>query len=87
MHDSIPYGYCPTCGTQVPVEMRFPRISLALLALMAASIVLTLWLFPRFVLIFIFLPLGFGLWRRRAHCSICGRPILGQKPARQRRDP
>ncbi len=86
MDESIPFGYCPFCGTQVPVEMRFPRISLVLVALMAASIALTLWLFPRFVLIFIFLPLGFGLWRRRALCSICGRPIPGPKRAAPRRD-
>lgn len=87
MNESVSYRHCPFCGTQVPVEMKFPRISLALLALMAASVALTLWLFPRFVLIFIFLPLGLGLWRRRAHCSICGRPIPGQRPAGQRRDP
>lgn len=81
MNEIPSYRYCPFCGTQVAVDMRFPRVSLALMALMAASFVLTLWLFPRFVLIFIFLPLGFGLWRRRPHCSICGRAISGQKPA------
>ncbi len=86
MNESIPFRYCPFCGTQVPVVMRFPKISIVLMALMAASITLTLWLFPRFVLIFIFLPLGFGLWRRRAHCSICGRPVPGPNRGAPGRD-
>ena len=69
------YGQCPFCGTEVPVERRFPKATVLLLLLMAASIVATLLFFPRFLFLFIFLPIGFGLWKRAAFCTICGKRI------------
>jgi hypothetical protein len=59
------------------VERRVSRITLAVWVLMAASILVTLFLYPRIIFLFIFLPLGFRFWRRSAHCGVCG----GRLPA------
>ena len=67
--------YCPSCDADVPAERRLSGILFLLLLLMGISAVLTAIFFPRFIFLFLFLPVGFGIWRRVEHCSLCGRRL------------
>jgi hypothetical protein len=73
------YRYCPYCQAEVPVERRFPKAVLFLLTLAAVSLLFTALLYPRLIFLFIFLPFGFGLWRRAEHCAVCGRRLPSVK--------
>lgn len=74
------YRYCPDCGVEVPVKRRFPGATLALLGLMVLSFLATALLHPRFIFLFLLLPFGLGLWRRREHCAVCGRRLSRVTP-------
>jgi len=69
------HRYCPSCEADVPVERRLPGIMLLLLILMAVSLLVTALCFPRFIILFIFLPFGFRLWRRAEYCTVCGKRL------------
>lgn len=75
MSTGSPYRYCPNCQAHVPVVRRFPKLVLFLFLLMALSLLGTALLYPRLILLFLFLPFGFGLWRRAEHCGVCGKRL------------
>jgi predicted nucleic acid-binding Zn ribbon protein len=76
--DGTEYRYCDHCKTMVPVTRKMSRAALLLLALMLASAAVTLAFFPRFIFIFIFLPFGWGIWKKASYCTVCGRRIRPQ---------
>ena len=80
MSDAVTYRHCPTCRAEVPVERRFPKILLFLLALMAVSVLVTVFFFPRLIFLFIFLPFGFGRLRRAEYCGLCGTRLPPANP-------
>jgi hypothetical protein len=82
LSNALPYRHCPYCQTEVTVERRFPRAVLFLLAMTAVSLLITALLFPRFIFLFVFLPFGFGLWRRAEYCAGCGRRVPSVKSQR-----
>ena len=75
LRDGSSYRHCPNCRADVAVERRIPKITLLLVLLAAVSLLVTVILFPRFVFLFLFLPFGFGLWRKADCCARCGRRL------------
>ena len=70
--DESTYRHCDHCKAFVPVTRKLPKASLVLILLSLLSAIITLMFFTRFIFIFIFLPFGFGLWRKAEYCAMCG---------------
>lgn len=73
--NTLLYRHCPYCQTEMPVQRRVPGSVLSLLALTVVSLLVTALLYPRLIFLLVFLPVGFGLWRRAEYCAGCGRRI------------
>jgi hypothetical protein len=69
------YRRCPYCQMKVTVERRVRRSAVLPLVVTAASLLVTVLLYPQRVFLFVFLPVGFGLWRRAEYSAGCGRRI------------